>query len=175
MAGGVGSPTYGSWKNWIVALFTLVVVTFFTNFGKGLLRLASILVGILAGYILALAMGMVQFDNVMTAGYFEMPQVLHFGLEFDPLPASPFPCSSSSTPSRLSVTSRPPLPEHEPSATSDELHGAILGLGATNILGAFFGFLRRRPSARMSASSRRRRSSTGLRWPWRLSSSSSPV
>ncbi len=25
--------------------------------------------------------------------------------------------------------------------TSDELHGAILGLGATNILGAFFGFL----------------------------------
>ena len=74
MAGGVGSPTYGSWKNWVVALFTLVVVTFFTHFGKGLLRLASILVGILAGYILALAMGMVQFDNVMTAGYFECPK-----------------------------------------------------------------------------------------------------
>lgn len=56
---------------------------FFTHFGKGLLRLASILVGILAGYILALTMGMVQFDNVANAGYLQVPQVLHFGLEFD--------------------------------------------------------------------------------------------
>ncbi len=142
MAGGVGSPTYGSWKNWVVALFTLVVVTFFTHFGKGLLRLASILVGILAGYILALAMGMVQFDNVMTAGYFEMPQVLHFGLEFDP-PACIaisllFVINSIQAIGDFSATTsgamnRPP--------TSDELHGALLGLGATNILGAFFGFL----------------------------------
>lgn len=84
MAGGVGTPTYGSWQNWVVALFTLVVVIFFTHFASGLLRLASILVGIVAGYLLALAMGMVQFDNVMNAGYFEMPRILHFGLEFDP-------------------------------------------------------------------------------------------
>ena len=86
-------------------------MTFFTNFGKGLLRLASILVGILAGYILALAMGMVQFDNVMTAGYFEMPQVLHFGLEFDPPACIAISLLFVITPSRLSVTSRPPLPE----------------------------------------------------------------
>ena len=142
MAGGVGSPTYGSWKNWIVALFTLVVVTFFTNFGKGLLRLASILVGILAGYILALAMGMVQFDNVMTAGYFEMPQVLHFGLEFDP-PACIaisllFVINSIQAIGDFSATTSGAM-NRQP--TSDELHGAILGLGATNILGAFFGFL----------------------------------
>ena len=83
-AGGLGTPTYGSWQNWVVALFTLIVVIFFTHFTSGLLRLASILVGIVAGYILALAMGMVQFDNVVNAGYFEMPRVLHFGLEFDP-------------------------------------------------------------------------------------------
>jgi len=142
MAGGVGSPTYGSWKNWVVALFTLVVVTFFTHFGKGLLRLASILVGILAGYILALAMGMVQFDNVMTAGYFEMPQVLHFGLEFDP-PACIaisllFVINSIQAIGDFSATTSGAM-NRQP--TSDELHGAILGLGATNILGAFFGFL----------------------------------
>lgn len=136
MAGGVGSPTYGSWKNWVVALFTLVVVTFFTHFGKGLLRLASILVGILAGYILALAMGMVQFDNVMTAGYFEMPQVLHFGLEFDP-PACIaisllFVINSIQAIGDFSATTSGAM-NRQP--TSDELHGAILGLGATSILG----------------------------------------
>lgn len=142
MAGGVGSPTYGSWKNWVVALFTLVVVTFFTNFGKGLLRLASILVGILAGYILALAMGMVQFDNVMTAGYFEMPQVLHFGLEFDP-PACItisllFVINSIQAIGDFSATTSGAM-NRQP--TSDELHGAILGLGATSILGSVLGFL----------------------------------
>lgn len=136
MAGGVGSPTYGSWKNWVVALFTLVIVTFFTHFGKGLLRLASILVGILAGYILALAMGMVQFDNVMTAGYFEMPQVLHFGLEFDP-PACIaisllFVINSIQAIGDFSATTSGAM-NRQP--TSDELHGAILGLGATSILG----------------------------------------
>lgn len=138
MAGGVGSPTYGSWKNWVVALFTLVVVTFFTNFGKGLLRLASIL----AGYILALAMGMVQFDNVMTAGYFEMPQVLHFGLEFDP-PACIaisllFVINSIQAIGDFSATTSGAM-NRQP--TSDELHGAILGLGATSILGSVLGFL----------------------------------
>lgn len=138
MAGGVGSPTYGSWKNWGVALFTLVVVTFFTNFGKGLLRLASIL----AGYILALAMGMVQFDNVMTAGYFEMPQVLHFGLEFDP-PACIaisllFVINSIQAIGDFSATTSGAM-NRQP--TSDELHGAILGLGATSILGSVLGFL----------------------------------
>ena len=117
-------------------------MTFFTNFGKGLLRLASILVGILAGYILALAMGMVQFDNVMTAGYFEMPQVLHFGLEFDP-PACIaisllFVINSIQAIGDFSATTSGAM-NRQP--TSDELHGAILGLGATNILGAFFGFL----------------------------------
>lgn len=140
MAGGVGSPTYGSWKNWVVALFTLVVVTFFTHFGKGLLRLASILVGILAGYILALAMGMVQFDNVMTAGYFEMPQVLHFGLEFDP-PACIaisllFVINSIQAIGDFSATTSGAM-NRQP--TSDELHGAILGLGATSILGSVLG------------------------------------
>lgn len=141
MASGVGSPTYGSWKNWVVALFTLVVVTFFTHFGKGLLRLASILVGILAGYILALAMGMVQFDNVMTAGYFEMPQVLHFGLEFDPpacIAISLLFVINSIQAIGFSATTSGAM-NRQP--TSDELHGAILGLGATSILGSVLGFL----------------------------------
>lgn len=137
MAGGLGTPSYGSWKNWVVALFTLVVVTFFTHFGKGLLRLASILVG-----ILALAMGMVQFDNVMTAGYFEMPQVLHFGLEFDP-PACIaisllFVINSIQAIGDFSATTSGAM-NRQP--TSDELHGAILGLGATSILGSVLGFL----------------------------------
>lgn len=142
MAGGVGTPTYGSWQNWVVALFTLVVVIFFTHFASGLLRLASILVGIVAGYLLALAMGMVQFDNVMNAGYFEMPRILHFGLEFDPAACIAisilFVINSIQAIGDFSATTSGAM-NRQP--TSDELHGAILGLGATSILGSVLGFL----------------------------------
>lgn len=48
MAGGAGQPTYGAWQNWVVAIFTLVVVTVLNHFAKGFLKLASILVGMIA-------------------------------------------------------------------------------------------------------------------------------
>ena len=142
MAGGIGQPTYGQWQNWVVALFTLGVVTFFTHFGKGSLKLASILVGMGAGYILSLVLGMVDFTNVANAGYFEVPRIMHFGIEFDVSAivaiAILFVINSIQAIGDFSATTSGAmnrLPE------TQELHGALLGLGATNILGAFFGFL----------------------------------
>ena len=49
MAGGTSNPDYGSWKNWLAAFFTLAVVIGLNHFAKGFLKLASILVGIIAG------------------------------------------------------------------------------------------------------------------------------
>ena len=142
MAGGIGQPTYGQWQNWVVALFTLGVVTFFTHFGKGSLKLASILVGMGSGYILSLVLGMVDFTNVANAGYFEVPRIMHFGIEFDVSAivaiAILFVINSIQAIGDFSATTSGAmnrLPE------TQELHGALLGLGATNILGAFFGFL----------------------------------
>lgn len=142
MAGGIGQPTYGQWQNWVVALFTLGVVTFFTHFGRGSLKLASILVGMGAGYVLALILDMVDFTNVANAGYFEVPRIMHFGIEFDVSAivaiAILFVINSIQAIGDFSATTSGAmnrLPE------TQELHGALLGLGATNILGAFFGFL----------------------------------
>ena len=41
MAGGVGSPGYGSWQNWSIAILTLIIVTTLNHFGKGLIKLSS--------------------------------------------------------------------------------------------------------------------------------------
>ena len=41
MAGGSGNPMFGSWQNWLVAIFTLVVVTVLNHFGRGMVKLAS--------------------------------------------------------------------------------------------------------------------------------------
>ena len=64
MAGGTSNPDYGSWKNWLAAFFTLAVVVGLNHFAKGFLKLASILVGIIAGYIFASCLGLVDFSGI---------------------------------------------------------------------------------------------------------------
>ena len=83
MAGGVGSPDFGSMKNWGVAMFTLIATLLLANFGRGVLKTASTLFGLIAGYLLALALGMSSFEHVTGANWFQAPQPLHFGLKFD--------------------------------------------------------------------------------------------
>ena len=63
MAGGTSNPDYGSWQNWLVAIITLAVVTGLNHFGKGFLKLSSVLIGIIVGYVVALGFGMVDFSS----------------------------------------------------------------------------------------------------------------
>ena len=83
MAGGVGSENYGDWQNWLVAFITLAVVTALNHFGKGIFKLASILIGIIVGYIVSIPFGMVDLTSVGEAGVFQFPQFMHFGVEFE--------------------------------------------------------------------------------------------
>lgn len=84
MAGGVGQPTYGALQNWGVAFLTLATVLICNMYGKGVFRLASILVGIVFGYIVAFALGMVNFAPLASAGWVSLPRPLYFGMEFIP-------------------------------------------------------------------------------------------
>lgn len=89
MAGGASSANYGHWTNWLVAIITLAIVTFLNHFTKGFVKLASILIGIICGYIIAACFGMVDLTAVAQASVFQMPQIMHFGIQFDPPPALP--------------------------------------------------------------------------------------
>jgi len=84
-AGGVpaiGKPEFGSLANWSVA-GTVVVVTLVLKFyARGMLSSASILIGLIAGYVLAYFMGMVSFGNVGRAATFALPKLFPFGIEF---------------------------------------------------------------------------------------------
>jgi len=84
-AGGVpamGKPEFGSLENWGVALTVIIVTLGFKFFARGMLSVAAVLVGLIAGYILAYSLGMVSFVNVGKAAYFTIPDPLHFGFEF---------------------------------------------------------------------------------------------
>ncbi len=84
-AGGVpaiGKPEYGSLQNWFVALVVIVTTLGLKFFTRGFLSVAAVLIGLLVGYVVALFMGMVSFDNVGRAAVFALPNPLHFGFEF---------------------------------------------------------------------------------------------
>ncbi|WP_417599104.1 uracil-xanthine permease family protein [Oceanospirillum sp.] len=57
----------------IVSMFSLVVTLLFAVFSKGVFRLIPILAGVVAGYILALFMGLVSFTPVHEAAWFAVP------------------------------------------------------------------------------------------------------
>ena len=54
------------------------------HFAKGFLKLASILIGIIVGYIVSIPFGMVDLAAVAQAKVFQIPQIMHFGIKFEP-------------------------------------------------------------------------------------------
>lgn len=84
-AGGVpaiGTEEYGSLQNWTVAGVVIVVTLALKFFAKGMISVSAVLLGLIAGYIVAFMMGMVNFGNVGRAATVALPNPLHFGLEF---------------------------------------------------------------------------------------------
>lgn len=142
MAGGVGSAEYGSVKNWCVALFTLAVVTALNHFARGFLKLASILIGMCAGYVLAFILGMVNFSGVADAGIIQVPLLFHFKPHFEISSCVAigllFAINAVQAIGDFSATTSGGL-NRQPKTS--ELQGAILGYGVSNMIGACFGCL----------------------------------
>lgn len=142
MAGGVGSATYGQWQNWVVAFFTLGVVTVLNHFGKGIWKLASILIGMIAGYLFSIPFGMVDLSSVGEAGMIQIPSLLHFGVEFEVSSCVAigilFAINSIQAIGDYSATTMGAM-DREP--TDRELQNGIVSYGITNALGALFGGL----------------------------------
>ena len=142
MAGGTSNPDYGSWQNWLVAFFTLAVVTVLNHFGKGIWKLSSILIGMLAGYVVSIPFGMVDLSSVGKASVFQVPQPLHFGVHFEISACVAigllFAINSIQAIGDYSATT---IGAMNRTPKDSELQGGIVAYGITNILGALFGGL----------------------------------
>ena len=66
LAGGFQAtdPRYGGLVYWGIALLTLAVVLICNMFGKGYIKLAAILIGIIVGYIASLMAGIISFESI---------------------------------------------------------------------------------------------------------------
>ncbi len=142
MAGGSGNPNFGSWQNWLIAIITLFIVTMCNHFGKGLLKLASILIGIIAGYIISIPFGMVDISKVSNAGIVSLPHFMPFGIKFEFSAILSFvilfSINSIQAIGDLSATTIGGL-DREP--TGEELKRGIITYGGMNVISALFGGL----------------------------------
>jgi len=79
----MAAESFGSLKHWSVALTVIVVALAVKFLTKGVLSASGILIGLLAGYVLAFALGMVNFGAVSNAAWVTSIQPLPYGFEFN--------------------------------------------------------------------------------------------
>ena len=85
-AGGVpmmGKPEFGSLAMWTPALVVVIVTLAIKFFTRGFMSVAAVLIGIIAGYLVAMMMGQVNTGNVGRAAIFAMPMPFKYGFEFN--------------------------------------------------------------------------------------------
>ena len=81
-AGGVGVDDYGSAANLTIAGIVFVVTLALNQFARGFLSYASMLFGVIAGYVAAFALGKISLSTIASAAWISVPQPLAYGLEF---------------------------------------------------------------------------------------------
>jgi xanthine permease len=81
-AGGVplqGTAAYGAGQSWLLAFIVVGVTLGLSFFGRGIWSSAAVLLGLLAGYGAAAAMGRVSLAAVGQASWIMLPSPFHFG------------------------------------------------------------------------------------------------
>ena len=100
--GGSSAADYGSLENLFIGLVVLIIILGVKHFAKGMASSSSILIGIIAGYVLCFIMGMIlpttavnadgveytkawvlNFDKVREASWFALPKVMPVKPIFD--------------------------------------------------------------------------------------------
>ena len=72
LGGGAGAADFGSLQHLGVGFFVMLVILIAKQM-KGFINDISILIGIVAGYLLAIALGMVDFQPVAEAAWISLP------------------------------------------------------------------------------------------------------
>ncbi len=142
MAGGFGSPDFGSPLNWGIAVITLVSVLLCNQFAKGYTKLASILVGIGVGYMVSLLVGIVDFTAVHQTAWFALPTFRPFEMSFPPAAVITtilvFIVASVEMVGDLSAIAGGGIGRE---VTDRELSGGMLAMGLSSTIASFFGGL----------------------------------
>ncbi len=77
--GNAQAKDFGDAKNLIAAFLTILIIVAIEVWTKGFLRSISVLIGLIAGTVIASFMGLVSLKPVIQASWFHLPQLFYFG------------------------------------------------------------------------------------------------
>lgn len=80
MGGGAGNPNFGSFTNIGLGFITFLIVVFTHRFAKGFVGNLSVLIGLIVGTVIAMAMGVTNFNEVGKAHWISVIEPFYFGL-----------------------------------------------------------------------------------------------
>jgi uric acid transporter len=80
MPGAFPNPGYGQLQGLAIALFVLIVILALIRWGSGFVANVAVLLGIVAGAILATLLGVMHFEKVASAPWIDVVTPLHFGV-----------------------------------------------------------------------------------------------
>lgn len=86
--GEFANPAYGQVGGLGLALLVLVVILALTRWGKGFVRNVAVLIGIIVGGIIAASLGLMHFEKVAAAPWFDVVLPFAFGMPTFDLVAS---------------------------------------------------------------------------------------
>ena len=76
--------TFGSYENLGLAAIVIVSILFFNRSSNRYLRMSSIVIGLIIGFVVATILGRVDFGQITSYGGFNIPTPFKYGLAFDP-------------------------------------------------------------------------------------------
>lgn len=82
-AGGSGASDYGSMINIAIAAFVMIFTILLNHYGKRIISSASILIGMIVGYIICIPLGMIDFSTVKEASWISFPKIFQYGVDFN--------------------------------------------------------------------------------------------
>jgi NCS2 family nucleobase:cation symporter-2 len=73
---------FGNWEHLLIAGTVLMVALICNIRGKGMVSAASILIGIIAGFVIAALLGEIRWGKIAAAGWFAFPMPFQYGIDF---------------------------------------------------------------------------------------------
>lgn len=83
LAGGFKAEDFGSWQNLALGTFVLCTIITLNRSSNQWIRLSAIVIGLTSGFIVALLMGKVSFDNLASLPLISVPVPFKYGFSFD--------------------------------------------------------------------------------------------
>ena len=138
--GGGYTADFGSATNLLLGTITLAVCLIWNIVAKGYLKQLSVLVGLIVGYLVAIAMGQVDLSVIFSGGLISLPKILpympqfHVGAIFSV--AIIFMVSAAET---IGDTTAMVSGGLDRDITSEEISGALAGDGYASVVSALLG------------------------------------